>query len=191
MNKLSVSAPSAFLSFICYCYRRVGTQPPAPKAGREHAKLAYFARKWVSEAEVKPSAFGPGGKFTFTESCEWLPGKSAILCQSKGNMMGGEYHGLSVMSYDTAEKSYIYYETNNWGENICSQGSVDGDTWTWTNHSEMNGKTVRGHSRIRGSSPSLGRQPGSAAFAASNRALPCANPARPSLATASSVPADG
>ena len=25
--------------------------------------------------------------------------------------MGTERHGLSVMSYDTAEKSYIYYET--------------------------------------------------------------------------------
>ena len=37
--------------------------------------------------------------------------KIAILCQSEGNMMGGEYHGLSVMSYDTAEQSYIYYET--------------------------------------------------------------------------------
>ncbi|HKD72957.1 MAG TPA: DUF1579 family protein [Candidatus Acidoferrum sp.] len=123
--------------FICHCYPSAGT------ASRpEAAKLAYFARKWVSEAEVKPSAFGPGGKFTSTESCEWLPGKFAILCTSEGNMMGGEYHGLSGMSYDTAEKSYIYYETNNWGENVYSHGSVDGDTWT--NQSEMNGKTVRG-----------------------------------------------
>ena len=54
----------------------------------------------------------------------------------------GEYHGLSGMSYDTAEKSYIYYETNNWGENVYSHGSVDGDTWT--SQSEMNGKSVRG-----------------------------------------------
>ena len=44
------------------------------------------------------------------------------------------------MSYRTAEKSY----TNNWGENVYSHGSVDGDTWTWTDQSEMNGKTVRG-----------------------------------------------
>ena len=41
-----------------------------------------------------------------------------------------------------AAKSYIYYETNNWGENVYSRGSVDGDTWT--NQSEMSGKTVRG-----------------------------------------------
>ena len=56
--------------------------------------------------------------------------------------MGGECRGLSVMSYDTAEKSYIYYETSNRGETVYSRGSVDGGTWT--NQSEMNGKTVRG-----------------------------------------------
>jgi len=51
---------------------------------------------------------------------------------------------LSVMSYDMYEKSYVYYETNNWGENVYSHGSLDGDTWTWNNESQMNGKTVRG-----------------------------------------------
>ena len=143
MNKLSVSALLAVL--VLFAVVIAAQEPaPAPKAGPEHAKLAYFVGKWVSEAEVKPSAFGPGGKFTSTESCEWLPGKFAILCNAEGNMMGGEYHGLSVMSYDTAEKSYIYFETNNWGENVYSHGSTDGDTWTWTNQSEMNGKTVRG-----------------------------------------------
>jgi len=142
MNKLSASALSALLVLFAVVIA-AQEQPPAPKPGPEHAKLAYFARKWVSEAEVKPSAFSPGGKFNSTESCEWLPGKFAILCQSEGNMMGGEYRGLSVMSYHTAEKSYIYYyETKNWVENVYSRGSVDGDTWT--NQSEMSGKTVRG-----------------------------------------------
>ena len=46
-------------------------------------------------------------------------------------MMGGQFHGLSVLSYDMGERSYVYYETNNWGENVYSHGSVDGDTWTW------------------------------------------------------------
>ena len=143
MNKLSVPALLAFLVLFAIVIA-AQEQPPAPKPGPEHAKLAYFVGKWISEAEVKPSAFGPGGKFTSTESCEWLPGKFAMLCKSEGNMMGGEYHGLSVMSYDTAERSYIFFETNNWGENVYSHGSIDGDTWTWTNQSEMNGKTVRG-----------------------------------------------
>jgi hypothetical protein len=103
MNKLSASALSALLVLFAVVIA-AQEQPPAPKPGPEHAKLAYFARKWVSEAEVKPSAFSPGGKFNSTESCEWLPGKFAILCQSEGNMMGGEYRGLSVMSYEHGRK---------------------------------------------------------------------------------------
>jgi len=142
MNKLSVSV----LAFLGLFAMVIAAQEPAlvPKPGPEHEKLAYFVGKWVSEAEVKPSPFGPGGKFTYTESCDWLPGKFAILCRAEGNMLGGEYRGLSVMSYDTAAKAYVYYETNNWGENVYSHGSVDGDTWTWNNESQMNGKTVRG-----------------------------------------------
>jgi hypothetical protein len=57
------------------------------------------------------------------------------------------------MSYDMAEKSYIYYETNNWGENVYSHGSVDGDTWTWTNESQMNGKPFRGRFTLKRLSP--------------------------------------
>ena len=143
MNKLSVCV---FALLIFSAMAAIAAQEPAPvpKPGPEHEKLAYFVGKWVSEADVKPSPFGPGGKFTYTETCDWLPGKFAILCKSEGNMLGGEYRGLSVMSYDTAAQSYVYYETNNWGENVYSHGSVNGDTWTWNNESQMNGKTVRG-----------------------------------------------
>jgi len=69
MNKLSVSALSAFLVLFAIVIR-AQEQPPAPKRGPERAKLAYFVGKWLSEAEVKPSAFGAGGRFTSTESCE-------------------------------------------------------------------------------------------------------------------------
>jgi len=82
MNKLSVPALSAFLVFFAIAIA-AQEQPPAPKPGPAHARLAYFVGKWVSEAEVKPSTFGPGGKFTFTESCEWLPPKSRFYANPK------------------------------------------------------------------------------------------------------------
>lgn len=116
---------------------------PAPKPGPEHEKLGFFVGKWHSEGDIKASAFGPAGKYTFTETSEWLPGKFAVLCHSEGYMMGGDYRGLSVMSFDTADSSYVYFETNNWGENVYSHGAVQGDTWTWSNESKMNGQPVR------------------------------------------------
>lgn len=48
-----------------------------PKPGPEHAKLAYFVGNWVAEGDMKSSAYGPGGKFTYTENCEWLSGNFA------------------------------------------------------------------------------------------------------------------
>lgn len=117
-----------------------------PKPGPEHAKLAFFVGKWTSEGELKPSPYGPGGKFTFTEDCDWLSGNFALLCHSEGQMVGMTVKGLSVMSYDSGERNYVYFESNNMGENTFSRGTVDGDTWTWTSENQMNGKTI--HSRF-------------------------------------------
>jgi hypothetical protein len=149
MKKIVVLSLAAFFVFLAAAVTRAQQPAPAPKPGPEHEKLAYFVGTWKSDGDTKASAFGPAGKFTFTETCNWLPGKFALLCKSDGNMMGGEYHGLSVMSYDTEEKSYIYFETNNWGEIVYSHGSVDGDTWTWANESKVNGKTVRGRFTLK------------------------------------------
>ncbi|HYA64966.1 MAG TPA: DUF1579 family protein [Candidatus Sulfotelmatobacter sp.] len=149
MKRIAAVSLAAFFVFLAVAVTRAQEPAPAPKPGPEHEKLAYFVGTWKSEGGTKASAFGPAGKFTFTETCDWLPGKFALLCRSDGNMMGGEYHALSVMSYDVEEKSYVYYETNNWGENIYSHGSVDGDTWTWANESKVNGKLVRGRFTLK------------------------------------------
>ncbi len=114
-----------------------------PKPGPEHQKLSYFAGKWASEGETKPSPFGPGGKFTFTETCEWYAGGFAIVCHSEGKMPEGTMKGLSIMGYDPEEKTYVYFETNSMGESIFSRGTVEGDTWTWANEAKMGGKPVR------------------------------------------------
>jgi hypothetical protein len=116
-----------------------------PKPGPEHAKLAYFVGKWSSEGELKPSQYAQTGKFTFTETCDWLPGNFALECRSEGSMANLVVKGISIMSYDVGEGKYIYFESNNMGENTFNKGSVDGDTWTWLADSQMNGKTV--HSR--------------------------------------------
>jgi hypothetical protein len=114
-----------------------------PKPGPEHQKLAYFAGKWASEGETKPGPFGPGGKFTFTETCEWYAGGFAIVCHSEGKMQEGTVKGLSIMGYDPGEKTYVYFETNSMGESIFSRGTVEGDTWTWANETKMGGKPTR------------------------------------------------
>jgi len=56
------------LIFVGVALAQAPSGPPKP--GPEHQKLAYFAGKWSSEGDVKPGPFGPGGKVTFTETCE-------------------------------------------------------------------------------------------------------------------------
>lgn len=124
-----------------------------PKPGPEHQKLAYFAGNWMSEGDAKPNPYGPGGKFTFTQNCEWFDGNFALVCHADGKMPEGSFKGLSVMGWDPAEKTYTYFETNTIGEIIFSRGSVQGDTWTWNNESKMNGKPVRARFTLKQVSP--------------------------------------
>jgi hypothetical protein len=61
--------------------------------------------------------------------------------------------GLSVMSYSADDKNYTYREFNSYGEFTDSKGSVDGDTWTWTNDEKMAGMTMKGKFTIKVTSP--------------------------------------
>ncbi|HKM67596.1 MAG TPA: DUF1579 family protein [Candidatus Acidoferrum sp.] len=153
MNKvIRLSLVILTAAILIAALRAQSSQAP-PKPGPQHEKLAFFVGKWTSEGDVKSTSYGPGGKYTATETCEWFPGKFAVSCKTDGAMMGGVIKGMSVMSYDTYQNSYIYFETNNWGENTYAHGVVDADTWTWTNDSPMNGKTVHGRFTMKQLSP--------------------------------------
>lgn len=141
LTTLLLVGAMAWFGDACVCAQEAGG---APKPGQEHAKLGFFVGKWTSEGDLKASAYSPGGKFTFTEECEWLTGNFAIICRSEGQMSGSTVKGVSIMSYDVGEGKYIYFESNSVGENTYSKGVVNGDTWTWTNEEQMGGKTIHG-----------------------------------------------
>jgi hypothetical protein len=120
----------------------------ATNPGPEHQRLAYFVGKWVHEGEIKPGSFGlgdSGGKFGYTESCEWFAGKFALVSRSEGKTHEGTVKGLSITTWDSAEKTYVYCETISAGELFFSRGTVRGNTWTWNNASKrlVKGKPVR------------------------------------------------
>jgi uncharacterized protein DUF1579 len=155
MNKVTRLSLLILTAAILIAALRAQAPEGPPKPGAEHEKLAYFVGKWTSEGDAKATAYGPGGKYSATETCEWFPGKFAVTCNSEGTMMGGVIKGMSVLSYDSYAKTYIYFETNNWGENVFSRGSVDGDTWTWNNDSPMGDKIVHGRFTLKRVSPDM------------------------------------
>ncbi len=118
------------------------TEPPKP--GPELKKLDVFVGSWTLDGNMKPGAMGPGGSMTENEKCEWMQGDFYLVCHSDYKSSMGNGVGLSVMGYSADDKAYTYREFNSFGEFDDSRGTVDGDTWTWTNDEKMNGMTMKG-----------------------------------------------
>lgn len=102
---------------------------------------------------MKPSAMGPGGKTTENEKCEWMEGEFYLVCHTDFKTTMGNGSGISVLGYSTDDKIYTYREFNSWGEFDDSKGSVDGDTWTWTNEEKMGGQLMKGRFTMKVTSP--------------------------------------
>jgi hypothetical protein len=128
-------------------------QMDMPKPGPEHKKLDMFAGTWTLEGDMKPSAMGPGGKTTEGEKCEWMEGGFFLVCHTDFKTTMGNGSGISFMGYSPEDKAYTYREFNSWGEFTDSKGSVDGDTWTWTNDEKMGSMTMKGRFTMKVTSP--------------------------------------
>jgi hypothetical protein len=148
MKKAALIFAVAIISATC-----AAAQMAPPKPGPEFKKLDVFVGTWTLDGTMKPAMGEPGGSMNESEKCEWMEGGFFLVCHSdyKGTMGSGV--GLSVMSYSADDKNYTYREFNSYGEFTDSKGSVDGDTWTWTNDEKMAGMTMKGKFTIKVTSP--------------------------------------
>ena len=125
-----------------------------PKPGPELKKLDYFLGPWTSEGEAKPGPMGPGGKFTTSGHSEWMDGGFFLVIHSDFKSAGmGSATGTAYMGYDPQEKVYTYDEFNSMGESVHAKGTLDGDTWTWTNDFKMGPQTIKGRYTMKILSP--------------------------------------
>jgi hypothetical protein len=124
-------------------------QTAAPKPGPELKKLDVFVGTWNLDGNMKASSMGPAGTMNETEKCEWMEGGFYLVCHSDYKSSMGNGVGLSVMGYSTGDKAYTYHEFSSTGEFVDSKGTVDGDTWTWTNEDKMGGMTMKGRFTIK------------------------------------------
>ena len=125
-----------------------------PKPGPELKKLDYFLGTWTSEGEAKPGPMGPGGKFTESGHGEWMDGGFFLVIHSdfKGGTMGNAT-GTAYMGYNADEKVYTYDAFSSMGENIHAKGTLDGDTWNWTNEFKMGPQTMKSRYTMKILSP--------------------------------------
>lgn len=145
---------SALLIGILLFASAAFAQMGPPKPGPELKKLDYFLGAWTSEGEAKPGPMGPGGKFTESSHSEWMDGGFFLVIHSdfKGGAMGNST-GTAYMGYDPQEKVYTYDAFSSAGENIHSKGTLDGDTWNWTNEFKMGPQTMKARYTMKILSP--------------------------------------
>jgi len=130
-------------------------EPKAPKPGPEHQRLGYYVGKWTTEGEMKPSAMGPGGKITATDKCDWFQGGFAVVCYSDGMSPAGPTKSIGILSYSSEEKAYTYYGVDNSNMAMTSvpHGTVQGNTWSYSDESTMGGNKVKSRVTIKELSP--------------------------------------
>jgi len=104
----------------------------------ETKKLNYFVGTWVLQGNRRPSAVGPGGKFTLTEHNEWMDGGFFLVGHASAKTPTGSGTSLAVMCYEPEHKIYRDHVFTSGGEYEFSTGTREGDTWTW-NREEMTG----------------------------------------------------
>lgn len=140
MNRTTILA-TALLLFAGSAW----AQMTPPKPGAEVKKLDYFVGNWTTEGTIAQGPWGAGGKFTSTDSTEWMTGNFFLISHATFKMppeVGGDGTGTAVMGYDTDQNTYTYDAYNSQGRREVSKGTVTGDTWTWTSTANYGGQEI-------------------------------------------------
>jgi hypothetical protein len=146
---------TSFLAGLCLVASAaplVAQQGPPPP-GPEVKRLAVFEGKWTGEAEMKPSAYGPGGKMASTDDCSWADGGYQLVCKGKSTGAMGNMSGTNVMGWNAEEKAYKFMGYDSMGMMTTATGTLKDKTWTWTSVDKMNGKTLHSRYTIVETSP--------------------------------------
>lgn len=128
--------------------------PAAPKPGPEHKAMAFMVGKWTSEGEMKPGPFGPGGKTTAADTCEWFAGGFSVVCRGEAKTPMGPMTTLGVLAYNAADKAYTFYGIDSMGMSELSKGQKSGNTWTFNATSNFGGQTFQSRYTVVETSPS-------------------------------------
>ena len=121
---------------------------PAPspaEPGPEVKKLDYFAGTWKGEGTIPPGPWGAGGKYSVTHTQQWLAGRFFLLCHSDIKMppeLGGGSTSDGFTGYDNDKKQYISIGVDSRGGHGETHGTLNDDTWTWTDTATYNGKEM-------------------------------------------------
>ena len=131
-----IHKPFLVLAFAC-CGSAFCQGEHTPQPAPELKEINFLAGTWKTEADVKPSPMGPGGKMTSVDRYEWQKGNFFLIGNVAYKSTMGDGVELFVMGYDTAKKAFTYDAFNSSGERIAGRGVKNGDTIVWTDTGDV------------------------------------------------------
>jgi hypothetical protein len=138
---------------VCLVSFAQSSSPPRKPNVEFHRVSDPFIGTWELTGDTKPSPFGPGGqKFASKEQLEWMPGEFFMVVHSYED---GKLSGLTIIGYDEREKVLTHTTFSTSGEVDVLKGTVEGDTVTWTQNTEVDGKPVKLRMKTKQVSPTL------------------------------------
>lgn len=116
------------------------------KPGPELKKLDAFVGTWTTDGTVAQGPWGAGGKFSATNTTDWMSGNFFTEGHSDFKMpaeIGGDGKETVYMGYDTDQNVYTYDSFSTQGRHNVSTGTVTGDTWLWTSEAIYSGQHIK------------------------------------------------
>lgn len=152
MNRTTISA--IFILAVSSVAAVGQMTPPTPAP--ELKKLDYFAGTWTTDAMIGQGPWGSGGKFSDTDTVEWMKGGFYLVNHSDFTLpteLGGTGTSLAILGYDSDKKVYTEERFDSTGRHVIATGTLNGDTWTWTSESNYGGMTIQGRVTMKMTSP--------------------------------------
>jgi len=127
--------------------------PTNPAPPPELKKLDFLVGTWKVQGELKSASPSPGGKFSFLNRYAWMSGRYFLVLHSTTNGALGNATGTSYYGYSPQDKTYTYDAFNSLGQAEHAKGTLEGNTWVWTDTEDFLGQVVKGRYTVTVTSP--------------------------------------
>jgi hypothetical protein len=129
-RRLIMARTSILLLLLVFC-SGTAVQAQAPKPGPATKKLLLFTGHWMSEGELKPRPFGPGGKFTEEGTGRMILNGFFLERRGKGKGPNGDFEFVEFDWYDPNTKSLTYAEYRGSGHVYSGGSAFEGNVCTY------------------------------------------------------------
>ena len=103
---------SLLFSLLLVCLSTIAiAQTPVPTPDPELKKMQAFSGDWTYEGEAKPTPFGPGGKFSGEQHCEWILNGFALQLSAVEKSANGTVRSLEIDTYDPRTRTFSSTDT--------------------------------------------------------------------------------